>query len=94
MSDPGHSWPALIVALMSGESQSAAATAWAMGEIMDGAATDVQVAGYAVALRSNSGQASSILERTKEDGPALMADSAIRVVTAHLSAAASGLIVG
>ena len=48
----------------------------------------------AVALRSSSGQAWSILESTKEDGPAGMADSAIRVVSAHLSATASELAPG
>ena len=67
---PAHSWPALISHLMSGEPLPAAATAWAMGEIMDGAATDVQVAGYAVALRSKGetpaevdGMVSAMLDR-------------------------------
>jgi anthranilate phosphoribosyltransferase len=67
---PAHSWPALISNLMSGEPLPAAATAWAMGEIMDGAATDVQVAGYAVALRSKGetpaevdGMVSAMLDR-------------------------------
>jgi anthranilate phosphoribosyltransferase len=60
----------LIADLMSGEQLTSAATAWAMGEIMDGAATDVQVAGYAVALRSKGetpaevhGMVSAMLER-------------------------------
>lgn len=55
---------------MGGEQLTSAATAWAMGEIMDGAATDVQVAGYAVALRSKGetpaevdGMVSAMLER-------------------------------
>jgi anthranilate phosphoribosyltransferase len=46
------SWPSLLTALVSGMSVSAADTAWAMGEIMSGAATPVQVAGFAVALRA------------------------------------------
>jgi anthranilate phosphoribosyltransferase len=46
------SWPSVLTALVSGTSVSAADTAWAMGEIMSGAATPVQVAGFAVALRA------------------------------------------
>jgi anthranilate phosphoribosyltransferase len=46
------SWPSVLTALVSGTSVSAEDTAWAMGEIMSGAATPVQVAGFAVALRA------------------------------------------
>jgi anthranilate phosphoribosyltransferase len=49
--DPRASWPALIGALMKGETLTAEETAWAMNEVMDGAATPVQIAGFAVALR-------------------------------------------
>ncbi|MBV9487947.1 MAG: anthranilate phosphoribosyltransferase [Frankiaceae bacterium] len=45
-------WPNLLSALLAGDSLSAADTAWAMAEIMDGAATPAQVAGFAVALRA------------------------------------------
>ncbi len=45
-------WPGLLAELMAGHSLPAESTAWAMGEIMDGAASDVQIATYAVALRS------------------------------------------
>jgi anthranilate phosphoribosyltransferase len=45
------SWPALIGALVKGESLTADEAAWAMNEIMEGAATDAQIAGFAVALR-------------------------------------------
>ncbi len=55
---------------MAGRSLRPAATAWAMGEIMDGAATGVQVAGFAVALRCKGetsaevdGMVSAMLER-------------------------------
>ncbi len=44
-------WPALIGALIRGEQLSADETAWAMNEIMDGAATPAQIAGFGVALR-------------------------------------------
>src|SRR5258708_40049344 len=45
------SWPALIGALVKGESLTSDEAAWAMNEIMDGAATDAQISGFAVALR-------------------------------------------
>ncbi len=48
---PTMSWRGLLGALIRGESLSAEQAAWAMNEIMDGAATPVQVAGFAVALR-------------------------------------------
>jgi anthranilate phosphoribosyltransferase len=67
---PAHTWPGLLAALMAGEQLTSAATSWAMGEIMDGAATDVQVAAYAVALRSKgetpaevAGMVAAMLER-------------------------------
>jgi anthranilate phosphoribosyltransferase len=44
-------WPALIGALVRGESLTSDEAAWAMNEIMDGAATDAQISGFAVALR-------------------------------------------
>ena len=45
------SWPALIGQLVKGESLPAQAAAWAMNEIMDGAATSAQIAGFGVAMR-------------------------------------------
>jgi anthranilate phosphoribosyltransferase len=47
-----RTWPNLLAALLRGEELSTADTAWAMGEIMAGSATAVQVAGFAVALRA------------------------------------------
>jgi anthranilate phosphoribosyltransferase len=44
-------WPALIGQLVNGESLSAPAAAWAMNEIMDGAASPAQIAGFGVAMR-------------------------------------------
>ncbi len=46
------SWPALIRALINGETLRADQTAWAMNEIMDGAASPAQIAGFGVALRA------------------------------------------
>lgn len=53
-------WPALLTALLRGESLSAADTAWAMGEVMAGEATPVQVAGFAVALRGKGETAEEV----------------------------------
>jgi anthranilate phosphoribosyltransferase len=44
-------WPALIGALVKGQSLTGAEAAWAMNEIMEGAATPAQIAGFGVALR-------------------------------------------
>src|ERR1700689_29353 len=50
--DPRTTWPALIGALIRREQLSAEETAWAMNEIMEGAATPAQIAGFGVALRA------------------------------------------
>jgi anthranilate phosphoribosyltransferase len=62
------SWPALIRALIGRRALSAEQTAWAMNEIMDGAASPAQIAGFGVALRAKgetaaemSGLAASML---------------------------------
>src|SRR5215469_312441 len=44
--------PPLIRALLQGQALSADETAWAMNEIMDGAASAAQIAGFGVALRA------------------------------------------
>ncbi len=45
------SWAGLIGQLVKGESLPAQAAAWAMSEIMDGAATPAQIAGFGIAMR-------------------------------------------
>jgi anthranilate phosphoribosyltransferase len=47
-----RTWPNLLNALLTGGELDAPDTAWAMGEIMTGNATPVQVAGLAIALRA------------------------------------------
>lgn len=47
-----RSWPALLTALLRGDSLSAGDTAWAMNEVMEGEATAAQIAGLVVALRA------------------------------------------
>src|SRR2546429_3400893 len=63
-------WSALIGTLVKGEALTSRETAWAMGEIMDGAATPAQIAGFGVALRMKgetaaelSGLAQTMLDR-------------------------------
>jgi anthranilate phosphoribosyltransferase len=63
------SWPALIRALIGRQALTADQAAWAMNEIMEGAATAAQIAGFGVALRAKgetpaemSGLAASMLE--------------------------------
>ena len=53
-------WPALLSALMRRESLDAAATAWAMDEIMAGQATSAQLAGFAVLLRAKGETAAEL----------------------------------
>ena len=48
----GRSWPHVLGALLRGESLAEADTAWAMGEVMSGAATPAQLAAFAVLLRA------------------------------------------
>jgi anthranilate phosphoribosyltransferase len=54
------SWPALIGTLLRGQSLSEDETAWAMNEIMDGAATPTQIAGFGIALRVKGETASEM----------------------------------
>ncbi len=51
--DPlARTWPRLIGALLGGRDLDPDDATWAMGEILAGAATDVQIAGFVVALRA------------------------------------------
>jgi len=50
--EPGRTWPDVLTTLVRGEDLSAEQTSWAMSEVLAGAATPVQIAGFAVALRA------------------------------------------
>ncbi|KAA9135884.1 anthranilate phosphoribosyltransferase [Microbacterium caowuchunii] len=47
-----HNWPTLLTRLLSGEDLSVSESTWAMGQVMDGAATPSQLAGFLIALRA------------------------------------------
>lgn len=47
-----HTWPDVLAALVARTDLTAEQSGWAMGEVLSGAATPVQVAGFAIALRS------------------------------------------
>jgi anthranilate phosphoribosyltransferase len=47
-----RTWANLLAALLRGEELSTSDTSWAMGEIMSGDATGVQIASFAIALRA------------------------------------------
>ena len=50
--DARTTWPAVLNALLDGDSLSAEEAAWAMNQIMTGEATDAQIAGFVIALRA------------------------------------------
>ena len=52
MTDTSPTWPDLLTALLAGTDLSADDTRWAMGEVMRGEATPVQLAGFLVALKA------------------------------------------
>ena len=51
-STTGHTWPDLLTALLRGEDLSPEQARWAMGEVMTGQASPVQLAGFLVGLRA------------------------------------------
>jgi len=52
VSAPQPTWPDLLTALLAGEDLTAEDTRWAMGTVMRGEATPVQLAGFLVALKA------------------------------------------
>ena len=71
-SSPARSWPALLASLIAGRDVTAGDTAWAMDQVMSGAATPAQVAAFVVALRAKgetaeevTGLAATMLEHAR-----------------------------
>ncbi|MBP6996781.1 MAG: anthranilate phosphoribosyltransferase [Phycicoccus sp.] len=61
LTDPGHpTWPDLLTTLTAGHDLSADEVRWAMGEVMAGEATAVQLAGFLIALRAKGESISEI----------------------------------
>jgi anthranilate phosphoribosyltransferase len=101
-----RTWPAVLSALMSGSSLTAADTAWAMDEIMAGEATEVQLASFAVLLRAKGetadeldGLVSAMLARATPltvPGPAVdvVGTGADRAKTVNLSTMAALAVAG
>lgn len=58
---PDRSWPEVLSALVAGRDLDADQTRWAMDEILVGAATPVQIAGFAVALRAKGETVAEVL---------------------------------
>ncbi|MBO0812617.1 MAG: anthranilate phosphoribosyltransferase, partial [Microlunatus sp.] len=56
----GPTWPGLLSSLVAGNDLDADTATWAMARILAGEATDVQIAGFAVALRSKGESVSEI----------------------------------
>jgi anthranilate phosphoribosyltransferase len=57
---PALSWSAIIGQLIRGESLTADSAAWAMNEIMEGAASPAQIAGFGIALRMKGETATEV----------------------------------
>jgi len=49
---PGPTWPGLLSTLLAGENLGRSDTEWVMDRVMSGESTDVQLAGFTVALRA------------------------------------------
>ncbi len=80
MPSGAHSWPILLSRLIGGTDLAAEDTAWAMDQVMSGAATPAQVAGFVVALRAKGetaaelgGLASAMLDHARRVEVALRA---------------------
>ena len=76
--DARTTWPALIGALIRGDSLTADETEWAMNEIMEGAATPAQIAGFGVALRIKGESVDEMTGLARADAGARHADQRAR----------------
>ncbi len=100
-SAPVQNWPEVLTRLVSHTDLDAATTNWAMGQILAGEATDVQIAGFAVALRSKgetvqeiSGLAEAMLQvatpiRVRRDSVDIVGSGGDRANTVNISTMAA-----
>ncbi|MGH8959784.1 MAG: anthranilate phosphoribosyltransferase [Jatrophihabitantaceae bacterium] len=104
---PARTWPALLTTLTRGHPLTAQDTAWAMDEIMAGAATPAQLAAFAVLLRAKgetpdeiAGLVRTMLDRAApvgvEPGPAVdvVGTGADRAHTVNISTMAALVVAG
>ncbi|MBK8461375.1 MAG: anthranilate phosphoribosyltransferase [Micropruina sp.] len=82
-----HSWPEVLSALVRGDDLSLESAAWAMGEILAGNATPVQIAGFAVALRAKG---ETVDELAGLSGAMLDAAQVLRIETNAVDVVGSG----
>lgn len=62
MDEDSFSWPEILTGLVRGRDLGSAEASWAMGEILRGQATAVQIAGFAVALRAKGESVSELVD--------------------------------
>lgn len=60
-----YTWPQILSTLIAGQDLSTEEAAWAMATIMDGMATDAQISGFLVALRTKGETVDELLGLTK-----------------------------
>ncbi len=104
--ETGRTWPEVLTTLMRGDALDAGDTAWAMDEIMAGAATPAQLAAFAVLLRAKgetpeelAGLVQTMLDRSTPvfiDGPAVdvVGTGADRAHTVNISTMAALVVAG
>jgi len=93
----GRSWPDVLTALTRGEDLSSGTTSWVMDQVMTGSASDAQLGGFLVALRTKgetaqemSGLSATMLEhalRFSVDGPTvdIVGTGGDRAMTVNIS---------
>jgi len=89
--DPGRSWPDLLATLLGGQELSSAETGWAMSQIVSGAATPAQIAGFATALRAKGetpGEIAGLVEAML--GHAVRVELPVAVRTAAVDVVGTG----
>lgn len=106
MTAAAPSWPGLLTALLAGRHLERAEAAWAMGQVMSGEATPIQLAGFLVALRAKAetveelaGLADAMLEhaiRIEVPGPSVdvVGTGGDRHHTVNISTMASLVVAG
>ena len=91
--DARTTWPALLSALIRGDSLTADESEWAMNEIMEGAATPSQIAGFMVALRMKGetvDELTGFARTARAMATPIAVDGALALVERHLVRSRAG----